>query len=182
LSGVGSKNIRAIGTVAATAVGASLALLAPAATASPDNDSFAARTPLGTRFPVDLVASNVGATAEGAEGFGPDATGHSIWWRWTAPVSESITVSACESDFPTLLRVFTGSSLGELRPVGYIDSPRYPGCRTAGGEYVFYAVTGTSYDIGVDGDGRYAPGGHGGPLVEPPSGEGRVELRIEPTP
>jgi hypothetical protein len=182
LARAGSKNIRAIGIFAATAVGASLALLAPAATASPDNDSFAARTELGARFPVYLAESNVGATQEGDEGFGPDATGHSIWWRWTAPVSEPVAVSACESAFPTLVRVFTGDALGELRRVGYVAGAPGPDCRSAGGEYVFYAVTGTTYDIGVDGDGRYAPGGHGGPLVEPPSGEGRVELRIEPSP
>jgi len=35
--------------------------------------------------------------------------------------------------------------------------------------------------VGVDGNGFYEPGRRGGPLVEPPSGEGRVTLRIEPT-
>ena len=44
------------------------------------------------------------------------------------------------------------------------------------------ADAGATYVIGVDGDGFYEPGSRGGPLVEPPSGEGRVTLRIEPTP
>jgi hypothetical protein len=178
----GSKNIRALGVFAAVAVGASLVLLAPAATASPDNDSFASRTDLGHRLPLFLTESNEGATQEDDDGLGREATGHSIWWQWTAPVSESITVSACESSFPTVVRVFTGTDLGKLHRIGVLEPTTGAGCVGGGGEYSFYAETGTTYDIGVDGDGFYAPGGHGGPLVEPPSGEGRVRLRIEPSP
>ena len=46
----------------------------------------------------------------------------------------------------------------------------------------FYAEAGKTYVIGVDGNGFYVPGRPGGPLVEPPSGEGHVVLRIEPSP
>jgi hypothetical protein len=177
-----SKNVRSIGICAAIAVGFSLAALAPGALATPDNDSFAARTHLAGELPVFVSESNDGATSEDGEDLGREATGHSIWWRWTAPVSELVTITACESDFPTLLGVFEGGELATLRRVDLARRQPGPGCRGGGDEYDFYAHTGTSYSIGVDGNGYYAPGGRGGPLVEPPSGEGRIKLRLEPTP
>jgi hypothetical protein len=178
----GSSNFRAIGIGAAIAVGASLAVIAPGALAGPDNDSFSARTNLGQALPIDLTESNGDATQESGEGFGRYATGHSIWWEWTSPVNEMVTVSSCESDFPTLLAVYEGTQLGHLRRVGLPAAMHGPGCRSPFDEYSFYAEVGQSYAIGVDGNGYYVPGRRGGPLVEPPSGEGRVTLRIEPTP
>lgn len=178
----GTNNFRAIGICAAIAVGTSLAMIAPGALAGPENDNFSARTNLGDALPVDLVESNDDATDQSGEWFGRDATGHSIWWEWTSPASEMITVSSCESNFPTLLAVFEGSELGHLRRIGAAPARLGPECRSPYAEYAFYAEAGKSYVIGVDGNGFYTPGRRGGPLVEPPSGEGRVTLRIEPTP
>lgn len=177
-----SSNFRAIGVSAAVAVGASLAFIAPGALAGPENDSFSARTYLGETLPVDLTESNADATQQSGEWFGRYATGHSIWWEWTSPVSEMITVSSCESRFPTLLAIFEGTRLGHLRRVGVAAARPGRECRSPYDEYSFYAEVGSSYAIGVDGNGYYVPGRRGGPLVEPPSGEGRVTLRIEPTP
>jgi hypothetical protein len=177
-----SSNFRGIGISAAIAVGASLAFIVPGALAGPENDSFSARAELGMELPVDLVESNAGATQQSGEWFGPDATGHSIWWEWTSPSSEMVNVSSCESDFPTLLAVFEGTRLGHLHRIGI--PPAQPGreCRSLDDEVGFYAEAGKTYVIGVDGNGYYVPGKLGGPAVEPPSGEGRVTLRIEPTP
>jgi hypothetical protein len=178
----GSNNFRAIGICAAIAVGTSLVALAPGALAGPDNDSFAARANLGEGLPVDVVESNVEATQESDEWLGADATGHSIWWEWTSPVSEMITVSTCESDFPTLLGIFQGTELGHLHRIGVPPTTPGLGCHGPDDEYDFYAAAGANYVIGVDGNGFYEAGGRGGPMIEPPSGEGRVALRIEPTP
>jgi hypothetical protein len=176
-----SNNLRAIGICAAIAVGTSLAVIAPGALAGPDNDSFSARTSLGERLPADVVESNDDATQQSGEWFGNDATGHSIWWEWTSPVNEMITASSCESGFPTLLAVFEGTELGHLRRIGVASAEPGPGCHSPDDEYDFYATAGTTYVIGVDGNDFYEPGARGGPLVEPPSGEGRVTLRIEPS-
>jgi hypothetical protein len=176
----GSNNFRAIGICAAIAVGTSLLMIAPGALAGPKNDSFSARANLGEALPADAVESNDDATQQSGEWFGTEATGHSIWWEWTSPVSEMITVSSCESDFPTLLAVFEGTELGHLRRIGVPTGPAETGCR-APEEADFYAEAGETYAIGVDGDGFYELGTRGGPLVEPPSGEGRVALRIEPS-
>ena len=177
-----SNNYRAIGIFAAIAVGTSLVMIAPRALAGPENDSFTARANLGDALPAEVVESNADATQQSGEWFGRDATGHSIWWEWTSPVTEMVTVSSCESSFPTLLGVFEGTKLGHLRGIGSPPGLPGPGCRSADAEYDFYARVGTTYVIGVDGNGFYEPGSRGGPLVEPPSGEGRVNLRIEPTP
>jgi hypothetical protein len=178
----GSSNYRAIGICAAIAVGTSLWMIAPGAVAGPDNDSFSARANLGSSLPVDVAESNADATAQSGEWFGKNATGHSIWWRWTSPVTELITVSSCESGFPTLLAVFEGDRLGHLHQVGVPAVASAPECHSPAEEYEFAAKAGNTYAIGVDGDGFYEPGTRGGPLVEPPSGEGRVVLRIEPAP
>ncbi|HEY2478242.1 MAG TPA: hypothetical protein VGI17_05880 [Solirubrobacterales bacterium] len=177
-----SSNSRALGICAAIAVGTSLVVAAPGALAGPENDSFSARAKLGKALPVFLDESNADATQQSGEWLGRWATGHSIWWEWTSPASEMVTVSSCESDFPTLLGVFEGTSLGHLHRVGLAAPMPGPGCPSPAAEYNFYAEVGRSYVIGVDGDGFYEPGRRGGPLVEPPSGEGRVALRIEPTP
>jgi hypothetical protein len=177
----GSNNFRAIGVCAAIAVGTSLATIAPGALAGPENDSFSARANLGDTLPADVAESNDDATQQSGEWFGKDATGHSIWWQWTSPATEMVTVSSCESSFPTLLGVFEGTELGHLHRIGVAPTRLGPGCRSPYAEYDFYAEAGMTYVIGVDGNGFYEPGRRGGPLVEPPSGEGRVILRVEPS-
>ena len=177
-----SKNLSALGICAALAVGTSLAALAPGALAGPDNDSFSSRTQLHGPLPLDVAESNAGATQESEEGFGRWATGHSIWWEWTSPASEMITVNTCETAFPTLLAVYEGTDLGDLHRVGMPAGMPQADCASPFEEISFYAEAGKGYVIGVDGNGFYRPGKRGGPLVEPPSGEGRVALRIEPSP
>jgi hypothetical protein len=177
----GSSNFRAIGICAAIAVGTSLLMIAPGAFAGPENDSFSARANLGDALPADVVESNDDATQQSGEWFGSEATGHSIWWAWTSPASEMVTVSSCESNFPTMVAVFEGTELGHLRRIRVAPVKPWPECRSPYAEYDFYAEAGTTYAIGVDGNGFYEPSRRGGPLVEPPSGEGRVTLRIEPS-
>lgn len=176
----GSNNYRAIGICAAIAVGTSLVMIAPGALAGPKNDDFSARAKLGGALPAEAVESNDGATSQSGEWFGRQATGHSIWWEWTSPVSEMVTVSSCESGFPTLLGVFEGTELGHLHRIGLAPGMPGPGCDEPGDERNFYAEAGKTYAIGVDGNGSYELGTLGGPIVEPPSGEGRVVVRIEP--
>jgi hypothetical protein len=177
----GSNNFRAIGICAAIAVGTSLAVIAPRALAGPENDSFSARASLGEKLPAEAIESNDDATQQSGEWFGDEATGHSIWWEWTSPVNELVTVSSCESGFPTLLAVFEGTELGHLRRIGAPPAELWSGCHSPDSEYELSARAGTTYVIGVDGNGFYEPAGRGGPTVEPPSGEGRVTLRIEPS-
>ena len=64
--------------------------------------------------------SNVNATLE------PDEPYHyshdaSVWYRWTAPANGRVSVDLSGSSFNTQLGVYSGSSIKELRYVGYDD-------------------------------------------------------------
>src|SRR5262245_52493047 len=90
------------------------ALVSLAHAAIPDNDNFATRIALvGTN--VTTTGSNVGATLEPGELDPSSLGGRSVWWTWTAPADGAVTISTAGSSFDTLLAVYTGNSIGNLR-------------------------------------------------------------------
>ena len=116
-------------------------------------------------------ANNTLATAETGE---PDhagnAGGHSVWYRWTAPVSGHVYFLTCAAGFDTVLAVYRGQTLGSLIPVASNDNaPAFCVTPTAS-EVDFNAVSGTTYRIAVDG----APGTGG--LRPAPAGRGQRAL------
>jgi hypothetical protein len=91
---------------------------------------------------------NIGATKEQDE---PDHSGniggHSVWYCWTAPVTQPATFDTIGSDFDTTLGVYTGNAVNDLTLVASDNDN--------GGNYTsrlgFEAVAGTTYHIAVDG-------------------------------
>lgn len=156
------------------------ALVAPASAlaAPPANDDFADRQPLSGPLPIEANGSNVEATKEGevGEGISVFAAGHSVWFEWEAPSTGWVTIGACGSDFPAVVGIFTGSSLGSLSKVAEGNAKEGPHCLYAEREYTFKAIAGTEYAIGVDGNA------YTGPQEAPVDTEGEIELRIEATP
>ncbi|MBS1891470.1 MAG: hypothetical protein JST59_09255 [Actinobacteria bacterium] len=148
-----------------------LLLLAPSALAAPPpNDDFATAQVLSGALPLDVPASNVEATREAGEpipAFGSPA-GHSVWFRWEAPSTEVITVSACTAQIEPLIGVFVGSELSGLTEVA--GNHWGPGCDPRA---TFTAVAGKSYSIRVDGSTNHEAS------FPPPSAEGSFELQIE---
>jgi Ca2+-binding RTX toxin-like protein len=149
---------------------AALMLLAPASAlaAPPANDSFANALVLpGSPLPVTDSASNVEATRETGE---PEHAhiegGGSLWWRWTAPKTATITIDTCGSDFDTLLGIYTGTSVDALTEVASSDDAANDRCVVASGT-TFRAQAGTTYSIAVDGFGGET---------------GAVTLRLSPPP
>jgi hypothetical protein len=165
-----------------TAVGAALgclALVLPgfASADGPANDNFAERLGLESTLPVEVSASNIDATKEEPwENVGPFSAGHSVWFVWEAPASEWVTVSACDSEIPAVLAIFTGAALDNLTRVTNGNASEGPSCPYSMREYTFKATNGSSYDIAVDGNPLYMP------PAPPPVTEGNVALRIESTP
>jgi hypothetical protein len=107
--------------------------------AGPPNDNFASPTIL-TGTNITVVGSNRGATAEIGE---PDHNGNpasrSVWWQWQAPITGGATIDLNGTGFPTVIGVYTGSTLASLAPIkGGFDHA------------VFKAVAGTQYRIAVD--------------------------------
>jgi PASTA domain len=129
------------------------ALSLPAAAAAPENDSFSAAALLTGRS-TSASGTNEDATKESG--------GASIWYAWTAPASGRTTLSTCDSDFDTLLAVYTGSSVAALDEVASDDDDC--GDRSI---VTFASVEGTPYMIAVDGKGGA-------------TGDASLELRLAP--
>ena len=122
-------------------------LTGTAAAAAPDNDNFASAAELQGRE-ASASGTNKDATKEAGE---PNhvgkAGGASVWHRWTAPASGKATISTCDSDFDTLLAVYTGSALNALTEVAANDDAT---CDLAS-SVSFQAAKGETYRIAVDG-------------------------------
>jgi hypothetical protein len=113
----------------------------------PSNDDFAAAGQLtGDSGSVD-GNSYYGTLEPGEPEHGPYGSA-SVWYRWTAPSTGPATFELCDSDFDTLLAVYTGASVDGLTRVAQDDND-------CPGEYAsrisFVAVAGQEYRIAVDG-------------------------------
>ncbi len=115
----------------------------------PLNDHFAGRFPiLGSVATV--TGSNTVATLEPGEPLhAGQPGGSSVWWSWTAAASEPVTMSTAGSSFNTLLAVYTGAKLSNLKTVAANDDDPAGGTNTS--RLSFTAVAGTPYHIAVDG-------------------------------
>ncbi len=114
------------------------------------NDDFGAAEVLGGAEGT-TGASSVGATKEAGE---PDHAantgGSSLWYRFTAPSNGLLVIDTYDSDFDTLLGVYTGSTVGGLTEVGANDDFE--------GDQSLVAVevtSGVTYRVAIDGrDGQ----------------------------
>lgn len=104
------------------------------------NDDFFNATPL-YGAPVSAKAISNGATKEIGEPLhGGNAGGASLWWRWTASVSGSVTVTTANSNFATNIGVYSGGAVSALNVV-----------TSNGNSVTFLAQAAKTYYIAVDG-------------------------------
>jgi hypothetical protein len=109
-------------------------------TPPPPNDDFANRIPIAS-FPATIKSSNIYATSEPDEPVHVDSGGlHSVWYSWTALFSGVVTFEVRAGSVLNV-GIYTGSSLASLAVVTN---------RTWSA--TIHAVTGTTYQIAVDGD------------------------------
>ena len=172
---------RGITSLLVLALLASLALPAAASAAPPANDKFASRQILGPGFPggapIEVTGSNVEAGKEEGEFIpGMSPAGHSVWFQWEATGDGWVSVGVCDSEFPTLIGVFTGSDVKTLTPAAEGNGSEGPDCPYQGRQYTFLATAGTKYVIAVDGNSFYPP------ESPPPVTEGEFDLEIKETP
>src|SRR5690349_7293211 len=85
-----------------------LALPAAATAAPPPNDNLANAIALPSAVPVSTTGTNVEATLETGEQHLQSINRASVWWSWTAPATQSVTISLCGSSFDTVLGVYVG--------------------------------------------------------------------------
>jgi hypothetical protein len=154
-------------------------LLGPGAAlaAPPDNDAFADREVLTGALPLEVTRSNVEATKEAGEFIpGLSAAGHSIWFEWEATSTDWVTIGSCDTAFPTILGVFTGTEIGNLTPAAGGNADEGPDCLGSPRQFTFKAIAGTKYVIAVDGN-MFT-----GPETVPVQTEGEIALRLAETP
>jgi trypsin len=147
----------------------------------PPNDVFPGATLTG--LPSSTTGTNAYAAKEpGEPNHAGNSGGASVWYSWTAPSSGQVKVDTCESDFDTLLGVYTGSPVGSLIPVASSDDAC--GLRSS---VTYTATVGTTYRIAVDGyDG--ATGAIDLDIARPPQcsdgadndGDGLVDFPADP--
>ncbi|MCC5843614.1 MAG: S8 family serine peptidase [Verrucomicrobia bacterium] len=90
-----------------------------------------------------------------------NANVRSVWWRWTAPVSGSITIDTLGSQVYNVMGVYTGSAPGALTPIAIttnsgssVVNGEGPNRQRGSNKHVtFDAVAGTTYHITVQGAG-----------------------------
>ena len=121
--------------------------------AAPANDAFAAAQSLGN--PGAASGSLGASTAEASKEPGEPVHGApnvpsnnaSIWYRWVAPATGTLTVSTAGSGFDTVLALYTGTSLNALAAVASNDD--YGG--TLQSRITPTVTAGTTYWLAVDG-------------------------------
>jgi hypothetical protein len=116
---------------------------------------------------VVMTNSTVNATRETNEPpHSRSGGGRSLWWTWRAATNGAVTVTTSGSSFDTVLAIYTGTSLGALRPVAANDDV---GLRSFS-QASFNAIAGTNYYFAVD--GALTPAGT--------TASGEVQLRVVP--
>lgn len=111
------------------------------------NDRFAGAALL-TGSSGSVSGSTELATSESGEpAHAGAAASASLWWRWTAPATGTVSFSTAGSSFDTVLAVYTGSAIASLATVAANDDGGGSGTSALS----FTAVAGTTYMLAVDG-------------------------------
>lgn len=145
-----SGSRRASGLLALSVVALSLILLAPAgaASAAPPNDDFGDAKPL--RLGKNVRGNINGATKQrGEPQHASSLATRSVWYRFRAKRKVTVLLGTCQSNFDSVVAVYTGRRLSGLREVDFNND----GCgRTGAGSRVsFTARRGRTYRIAVVG-------------------------------
>jgi hypothetical protein len=115
-------------------------------TSPPANDAFPAALELDGDLTAFASGSVLDATPEPREPNHVDERAFaSIWYRWSAPFSRNMQLDTCGSDFDTLVAVYTGDVIDDLREVTSNDDSCGVRSRVR-----FDAIRGTTYQIAVD--------------------------------
>ena len=114
---------------------------------TPANDAFANATVVNSSFSV--TGANVGATREALEpNHAGVSGGKSVWWSWTAPASGRLVLATAGSSYDTVMAVYTGSRVDQLRQVAANDDVSR---RDTSSRVSISVRAGTTYRIAVDG-------------------------------
>jgi hypothetical protein len=87
---------------------------------------------------------NLGDLASGQESI-LDGPRKSVWWEWTAPITTNVTIAADSAEYSSGVQAYTGTNINQLtRIASHINDFGH-------NEITFAAISGTKYQISVDG-------------------------------
>ncbi len=119
--------------------------------AQPVNDNFSDAITL-EGLSGRITGSNADATKEtGEPDHADNSGGKSVWWKWTAPETGYFSFDTHGSSFNTLLAVYTGSGVGNLKKIA---SNNRDGTWVGNSRLTFPAQSNIPYYIVVDGYGK----------------------------
>lgn len=118
------------------------------AAARPANDNFSAAITLSGNSGSASGTNLLGSTESGEPLVLPNASGHTVWWSWTAPASGQVSLDTHGSPFDTLLTVYTGNAVATLQPIAWNNDD---GSSNHNSGLLFEAASGTTYRFAVDG-------------------------------
>lgn len=114
----------------------------------PPNDDFEERIALSGSLVV-TNGDNTGGSKQVDEPYHSGIYGgRSVWWSWTAPATDTVTISTAGTVFDTVLAIYTGAELSALTEVASNDDDPNGGVTSLA---TFSATSGTTYQIAVDG-------------------------------
>ena len=117
-------------------------------TGTPNNDDFGNATII-TGIPNILSGTNTSATKQvGEVNHANNIGGKSVWWVWSSPVSQEVSIDTFGSNFDTLLGIYTGNQVNSLATIGSNDDATSFSTQSA---VTFTPTKGVTYYIGVDG-------------------------------
>jgi subtilisin family serine protease len=114
---------------------------------SPKNDDFSNSEKISGGAGA-VTGENRNATKEPQEpNHASNRGGASVWYRWIAPGTGSVTFDTRETEFDTVLAIYVGNSVNALIPVAANDDD----ASLTTSRTTFLATAGTNYFVAVDG-------------------------------
>lgn len=148
-------------------------------TSAPDNDAIA-NAGILTGASGATPGWNYFASLENGEPAHGQGGAHSVWWRWTASTSGTLTLDTHRSNFDTLLAVYASEASGVLLPVASNDDE---GSNSAVSGLNFHADAGATYYFVVDGkDGATGTVFLNHAFVADPATAANLSVRLEDSP
>lgn len=118
----------------------------------PANDDLSGAVSLSGATASAAGTNQLATSQTGEPAHGGQPAGASVWWRWTASATGTVTVDTIGSSFDTMLAAYSGSSFATLQAKGADDNS---GGGTAS-RVTFTAVQGSAYYFAVTGVGAAA--------------------------
>ena len=115
----------------------------------PANNNFASASALSNTADGSISSSSILSTKETGEPQHADnAGGQSVWWTWTAPANGQLSIDTHDSNYDTLLAVYTGTTPDALSQMAANDND---GFGVGNSSVLLQAQAGQEYKIAVDG-------------------------------